>query len=127
VVTIARVVEVDGSIAGLLVGLVEGADYASPNYRWFSQRHRRFAYVDRIALAPQARGAGHGPALYRRFEAWARAASRPVLCAEVNVEPPNPRSLRFHQRFGFVEVAQQDVYGSYRVAMVEKDLTADQA
>lgn len=24
-----------------------------------------------------------------------------TLCAEVNVEPPNPDSLRFHQRLGF--------------------------
>jgi uncharacterized protein len=116
------VVEHEGAIAGLLVGLVEGADYASPNYRFFAARHDRFAYVDRIALAESARGQGHGPALYEAFQTWARGTGRPVLCAEVNLDPPNPRSLRFHQLFGFDQVGEQIAYGIYRVAMLEKSL-----
>lgn len=125
----SRVVEAEGggSVAGLLIGLVEGADYASPNYRWFSERHDRFAYVDRVALAETARGAGHGPALYRAFEAWAISEDRPVLCAEVNLDPPNERSLRFHQRFGFGQVGEQLAYGRYRVALLEKPLAESAA
>ena len=118
-----EVVCVDEEVVGLFVGLVEGVDYASPNYRWFSQRHPRFAYVDRIALASEARGIGAADALYDRFEDWARPADRPVMCAEVNVEPPNPRSLRFHERRGFVVVDEVAPYGGdERVAMVEKRL-----
>ena len=118
-----RVVEVDGTVEGLFVGLAEGLDYASPNYRWFVDRHDRFAYVDRIALAPAVRGLGVADALYDDLEAWARATGRPVLCAEVNVVPPNPRSLRFHERRGFTIVDELAPYGGdERVAMVEKPL-----
>ena len=118
-----RVVELDGTVEGIFVGLAEGLDYPSPNYRWFAERHARFAYVDRIALQPSARGLGIADALYEAFEDWARATGRPVVCAEVNTEPPNPRSLRFHQRRGFEVVAECQPYGpDERVAMVVKHL-----
>ena len=117
------VVEVDGVVEGLFVGLVEGMAYASPNYRWFQGRHERFAYVDRIALEPAARGIGVADELYERFEAWACDTGRPVVCAEVNVAPPNPRSIRFHERRGFVAVGELAPYGTdERVAMVEKQV-----
>lgn len=117
------VVEVDGAVVGLFVGLTDGIDYASPNYRWFVERHPRFAYVDRIALQPEARGLGIADELYARFERWAAEADRPVVCAEVNIVPPNPRSMRFHERRGFVPVGELAPYGTEeRVAMVEKDV-----
>jgi len=55
---------------------------------------------------------GHG--LARRFydEAWAKAAEQDVmLCCEVNEEPPNPGSMRFHERFGFKPVSGQQTEG----------------
>jgi predicted GNAT superfamily acetyltransferase len=118
------VVDVDGAIIGLLIGLVEQTPYQSPNYAWFSQRHESFAYIDRVAIDERNRGAGWGPALYRHFEAWAVDAGKPILCAEVNTEPPNPRSLRFHDLFGFTMVAQTRPTGSddHRVGMMEKPL-----
>lgn len=118
-----RVVETNGGIGGLFVGLDEALDYRSPNYRWFLARHPRFAYVDRIALAPELRGAGIADTLYGDFEEWARSTGRRMVCAEVNVEPPNPRSLRFHQRRGYEIVGEVAPYGGEeRVAMVEKHL-----
>jgi uncharacterized protein len=119
-----RVVEVNGRIVGLLVGLTEDAPYRSPNFGWFRDRHPSFAYVDRVAVDEVQRGAGWGPALYRDFEAWARENGRTLLCAEVNTEPPNPRSLRFHDVFGFDMVEQFNPYGTpdYRVGMMEKHL-----
>jgi uncharacterized protein len=117
------VVEVGGAVVGVFVGLAEDLPYTSPNYRWFADRHRRFAYVDRIALQPEVRGLGVADALYDRFESWARASGRPVVCAEVNVEPPNPRSLRFHERRRFTVVGELAPYGNHeRVAMVEKPM-----
>ena len=119
-----QVVEVDDAIVGLLIGLTEGLPYGSPNYAWFGERHPSFAYVDRIAIDEGQRGAGWGPALYRAFEAWVKESGRSLLCAEVNTEPPNPRSLRFHDLFGFDMVAQVEPYGTpdYRVGMMEKRL-----
>ena len=117
------VVELDGRVDGLFVGLAEGVAYDSPNYRWFADRHDRFAYVDRVALEPALRGLGAASALYDGFEAQARDAGRTVVCAEVNVWPPNLRSLRFHQARGFSVVAEVAPYGGDdRVAMVEKRL-----
>lgn len=124
----AEVVAHDGEIAGILVGFAEGSAYDSPNYRWFADRHARFAYVDRIAVAEPFRGAGVAQDLYRSFEAWAQGRGISVLCAEVNTVPPNPRSLRFHERFGFAVVADlepwPDTEPGHRVAMVEKRLAA---
>ncbi|MGK2930230.1 MAG: GNAT family N-acetyltransferase [Acidimicrobiales bacterium] len=117
------VVEADSEVTGLFVGLSDGLDYASPNYRWFVQRHARFAYVDRIALQPAVRGLGVADALYDDFERWARQEGLAVLCAEVNTVPANPRSLRFHERRGFVVVDEIAPYGGEeRVAMLEKQM-----
>lgn len=113
----------DHTVVGFFVGLLSGHDYASPNYRWFARRHERFAYVDRIALTPSARGSGLADMIYDRWEDVARAADAPVLCAEVNVDPPNPRSLAFHTRRGLLPVAEVTPYGDdHRVAMLQKDL-----
>ena len=114
------VVELDGSIEGALVVLEEGSAYASPNYRWFSDRHDEFAYVDRIMLSPATRGMGWGIKLYDAGVSTARRLGKGVLTAEVNTEPPNPRSVRFHEAFGFVEVGRERPYGPHEeVAMFE--------
>jgi predicted GNAT superfamily acetyltransferase len=39
------------------------------------------------------------------------------LALEVNVDPPNEPSLRFHTRLGFTEVGQQDTPYGIRVSM----------
>lgn len=113
----------EDAVVGLFVGLLAGHDYASPNYQWFSRRHERFGYVDRIALAPRTRGTGLADRIYDRWEELARAADAEVVCAEVNIAPPNPRSLAFHVRRGIVPVAELAPYGDdQRVAMLEKGL-----
>lgn len=118
-----QVVVTGGEPLGVFVGLPEGVAYSSPNYRWFTERHSRFAYVDRIAIEPTLRGRGCADALYESFEAWGRETGRPLVCAEVNTVPANPRSLRFHQRRGFDVVAETSPYGGEeRVAMLVKQL-----
>jgi len=118
------VVEIDGAIVAMLIGLGEDAPYESLNFGWFAERYPLFAYIDRVAVAEEQRGAGWGPALYRDFEQWAVDTQRPRLCAEVNVEPPNPRSLRFHEIYGFESVGHFEPSGSpdYRVSMLVKEL-----
>jgi predicted GNAT superfamily acetyltransferase len=111
-------------VAAFLLALREGADYASPNYRWFAERYPRFVYVDRIVVAPAARGAGLGAALYADLFAFARAAGIDTIACEFDVDPPNPASARFHARFGFHEAGRQRVAGgrkevSLQVARVD--------
>jgi predicted GNAT superfamily acetyltransferase len=102
-----RVVEHDGKVAAFLLAFREGADYDSPNYRWFAQHYARFLYIDRIVVAASARGLGFGAQLYDDILAFAATTNAARLTAEFDVEPPNPVSAALHQRFGFREVGTQ--------------------
>ena len=106
-----RVVVDDDGVAGFVFGMPPGLDYASENYRWFSARYTEFVYVDRIVVAERLRSQGIGPQLYAAVFDQARAVGADVVLCEVNVEPPNPRSLAFHARLGFVEVGRQATKG----------------
>jgi predicted GNAT superfamily acetyltransferase len=50
------------------------------------------------------------------------SAQHSLLCCEVNLEPPNPGSLRFHHRIGFTEVGQHSPQQDYLVSMLSKNL-----
>ncbi|MDJ0348595.1 GNAT family N-acetyltransferase [Cryobacterium sp. PH29-G1] len=98
-------------VLGFAILFVAGAEYESENYRWFSNRSTDFLYVDRIVMADGFRGQGLGQVLYNAiFGAARREVLAEVLC-EVNLEPPNPGSLAFHDRLGFVEVGQLSTKG----------------
>ena len=88
--------DTDGSLAGFVIVLGEGAAYDSPNYRAFADRYDRFLYVDRIAVEPSSHRGGVGRALYDRVFDLARADGAPRVTCEVNVDPPNPVSSAFH-------------------------------
>jgi uncharacterized protein len=114
----------DGEPAGFIVALAPGLDYASENYTWFSARSQDFLYVDRIVLAPRLQGQGIGPLLYGAVEDAARAEGASEVLCEVNVRPPNPGSLAFHARLGFVEVGRQQTKGgANEVALLAKPVT----
>lgn len=99
------------AVLGFVLGLPPGLDYASENYRWFSARSSDFLYVDRIAVAEGYRSAGFGARLYEEVFADAAASGAAEVFCEVNLEPPNPGSLRFHGRMGFAEVGRQATKG----------------
>jgi len=105
----------DGSASGFVLGMPPGLEYQSENYRYFTSRARElgtsFVYVDRIVLAAHLRGRGIGPRLYAAVFAEARRVGADEVLCEVNVEPPNPGSLAFHRRLGFVEVGRQSTKG----------------
>ena len=110
----------DGSLGGFCITLGPGAAYTSLNYRWFAARYDAFEYLDRIVVAPAARGTGIGGAMYDELERRI-AGNAPWLLCEVNVRPLNEGSLRFHHRIGFVEVGQQDTDGgTKRVSLLAK-------
>jgi predicted GNAT superfamily acetyltransferase len=111
----------DQELVGFVLALAPGADYASENYRWFSERGDGFLYVDRIVVGEGHRGEGLGPLLYDAVFAEARARGAAEVDCEVNVEPPNPGSLAFHARLGFEEVGRQSTKGgSVVVALLAK-------
>jgi predicted GNAT superfamily acetyltransferase len=116
-----RVVEEDGKLAAFLLGFRKGADYDSPNFLWFNARFDDFIYVDRVVVSPEFRGCKLADRLYDDFEGFARANGVGRVTCEVNVEPPNPVSLRFHERRGFREIGREGHAGK-TVAMLERVL-----
>ncbi len=110
----------DDRVGGFLVGLPPGTDYGSVNYTWFSARYRSFIYVDRIVVGSAGQGQGTGRRLYDSFADAGRETGAEVMLAEVNVKPRNDQSLRFHERYGFTSVGEQDTDGGdKRVTMLE--------
>lgn len=95
-----------GEMRGFLIAFGQDAAYDSPNFLWFRERLQRFAYVDRVVVAPAARGRGLARALYAGLFDQARALGLGRVVCEVNVEPPNPASDAFHARLGFEEVGR---------------------
>ncbi|MET0147034.1 MAG: GNAT family N-acetyltransferase [Ilumatobacteraceae bacterium] len=117
----------DGSFGGFCMVMPPGVDYASVNYRWFTDHaaglgHADFAYLDRIAVAPAARRRGVGRGFYARLvDALSGRAS--VLFCEVNVEPRNDISLAFHESVGFRSVGELDSPdGTKRVSLLALEL-----
>ena len=104
-----------GNLEAFVLTFDQDAVYDSPNFLWFRQRYRRFAYVDRIAVANSARGRGLARKLYEDMFAAARATGHTLAVCEVNAEPPNPASDAFHAALGFGEVGLASVYGGTRI------------
>lgn len=116
-----RVATRDGQFAGFLIGMRPGTAYTSPNYRWFCDAYEDFGYIDRIAIASDARRLGLATRLYRDFEA-SLPPSVAVLTCEVNILPPNESSMRFHENYGFRKVGTQSLDdGQKQVAMMAKE------
>jgi predicted GNAT superfamily acetyltransferase len=103
--------ERDGSLVGFVLAMAPGAHYDSENYAYFESRAVDHLYVDRIVVAESERSSGLGAVLYSAVFAEARRGLRSEVTCEVNLDPPNPRSLAFHQRLGFRRVGTQTTKG----------------
>jgi predicted GNAT superfamily acetyltransferase len=101
----------DRAVLGFVLTLAPGTPYDSPNYRWFDSRLDAFLYLDRIVVAPTARRRGVASFVYDVLEASARDEHHGRLVCEVDVEPPNDASLRFHRSRGFVELGRHGANG----------------
>jgi len=117
-----KVARIGSEIVGFLVVLDQTADYDSPNFQYFKRRYSSFAYVDRIFISGADQGLGLGRRLYQDLidELGGRS---PVVTCEVNLDPPNPGSLAFHEHLGFVQVDEQHTEGGdKRVSLMVLDL-----
>ena len=101
------VAEVDGRVAAFLLALREGAPYLNDNYAWFAARFPRFVYVDRIVVGAEFAGLKIGSRLYQDLFDYARSQGIKAITCEYNIEPPNPGSQKFHDKFGFKELGRQ--------------------
>jgi predicted GNAT superfamily acetyltransferase len=98
-----------GELAGVVLAIGWQAQHDGVNFRWFARRFADFLYVDRIIVSARHQGAGVGSLLYRDLFRFGRAEKYGRITCEIDAEPPNPRSERFHARFGFHEVGTQEV------------------
>jgi predicted GNAT superfamily acetyltransferase len=112
-----RVIEIDGQVVAFLLALREGADYDSPNYRWFDESRRQFIYVDRVVVSERHRGQRLASALYDDLFAFARAEDIHEVTCEFNVNPPNAASRAFHASYGFAEVGTQTLDAGRTVSL----------
>lgn len=114
-----RVAVLDDVPVAFIVALGGGLAYESLNYQWFEERFDDLVYVDRIVVSEGARGLGLGRRLYEDVAAMRLAAA---IGCEVNIDPPNPRSMAFHHRLGFGEVGQHTTPDGKRVSLLRWNL-----
>lgn len=113
-----RVATSNGVVAAFLLAIRNGAAYDSDNYRWFASRLGDFLYVDRIVVGNAFARRGIGATLYTDLFAYARLQGIDTIACEYNIDPPNPVSRMFHDRFGFAEVGTQWLaHGRKRVSL----------
>ena len=102
-----RLAELDGTVAAFLLAIKDRAPYQNDNFNWFAARYDQFLYIDRIVVGGHFQGRGIGALLYRDLFEYARKQNIPLITCEINIIPPNQRSLDFHAGHGFKEVGRQ--------------------
>ena len=113
-----------GEVCAFCITFAPDSPDAGANHRWFAERYESFVYLDRIAIDSTHQNHGLGAKLYQAVEQkMLQSAEHSILCCEVNIEPPNPGSLRFHHRIGFIEVGQHSPQQGYVVSLLLKDTT----
>jgi hypothetical protein len=114
-----EVVEVDGEVEAFVLTVIEGKDYDSVNYLWFAAHYERFLYIDRVVVSVKMHGKGLGGMLYKSVFDYAKQKGIPFVTAEIDINPPNPGSLSFHEKYGFKEVGKQTVAGGKKVVSLQ--------
>jgi predicted GNAT superfamily acetyltransferase len=113
-----------GEVCAFCITFAPDAQDAGSNHQWFAERYKSFVYLDRIAIDSNHQNRGLGALLYQSVEQhMLDSAEYSLLCCEVNLEPPNLGSIRFHKRIGFVECGVESTAPGYTVAYLQKFLT----
>lgn len=110
-------------VAGYLLSFYHDSDYTGEEFGYFRRWCREpFLYVDQVAIAPEYRKHGAGRCLYDAVTTVARRKRIGLVGCEVNIDPPNPASLAFHQRLGFSRLNEMTVLGGRTVALFAKSV-----
>jgi predicted GNAT superfamily acetyltransferase len=120
------VAEVDAQVAGYVIAYTDKNSYDGDEFLWFQARYASFLYIDQIAIAPTVRRVRVGSHFYRFVEQFAWEQELTGLVCEINLEPPNPISLNFHAKNGFVEVGVMDTPDGRKVSLRRKELSTPQ-
>ena len=108
-------------ICGFLLVLPSGLEYDSLNYKWFSSRYEKFAYIDRIAISKNWRNKGMGKSLYIDLENTLKDYN--LIACEFNVIPLNLVSKQFHESLDYENVGfQLTENGTKKVSLMTKKI-----
>ena len=108
-------------ICGFLLVLPSGLEYDSLNYKWFSSRYEKFAYIDRIAISKNWRNKGMGKSLYTDLENTLKDYN--LIACEFNVIPLNLVSKQFHESLDYENVGfQLTENGTKKVSLMTKKI-----
>jgi uncharacterized protein len=91
--------------------LAESDDYDGAHFLWFRNRFDGFLYIDRVVVAEVHRRRGLGKLLYADVIGRADQVGHNNVVCEVNVEPANPVSDKFHAALGFAEGGRTTIDG----------------
>jgi uncharacterized protein len=105
----APIVLAEESGLALLVAFRDDSTFDNPNFHWLKLRYQSFIYIDRVVVSEEARGRGLARWLYEALEARAIEESRGRLVCEINLDPPNLPSEKFHETLGFRPVGSQQL------------------
>ena len=114
-------IEKKSELVGFIVCFRENSIYKSQNYIHFNKKYERFLYIDRVGIRKKHDNKGIGTHLYEHIFNINDENELPI-CAEVNIEPKNEISLRFHQKMGFKETSERTINNNYKVKYVEKNV-----
>ena len=106
-------------ITSFIVCLREGEQYKSLNYAYFSEKYKKFLYVDRIGVKNGHQNKGLGSLLYKKIDQIGNKIGLPI-CAEVNTKPYNKTSIQFHIKHGFKKIGEKSFSNQYEVAYFVK-------
>ena len=113
------VVQIEDQVEAFVLALSDKKNYESVNYQWFMENYDQFLYIDRVVVSASCQSKGIGNFIYKKMINHAKADGYPLLVAEIDVEPANPKSLKFHKKFGFKEVGRQSIYGGKKVVSLQ--------
>jgi predicted GNAT superfamily acetyltransferase len=107
---------------GLLISFDQDAPYNGENFRWFKERFDKFVYVDRVIVAKHTRGKGLARHYYTLLFGYAKSSGHDRVTCEINLAPPNPVSMAFHEQMGFAEIGRAALENGKTVSYQEKRL-----
>jgi len=102
---------------GVLIAYPHNIDYPEhKNINWIRDHLDRFYYIDRIIIAADAQGQGFGGKLYDDVESHARSQGFKWIACEVNTQPNNPASHKFHLNRDYEPMGDVD-YPAFNAAL----------
>ena len=113
----------DYLVVGYALTFCSKAPYDGEEFQQFQRIFAKpFIYIDQVATRSDFRRKGMGSEIYNALESMARLGDASKLCCEVNIDPPNPGSMAFHQNRGFRQSGILTTIDGRQVALLTKDV-----